>query len=93
MSHSEQMYKIVEDCQNSGKTQEEYSQIAGIGKSKLNYWVRKWQSLQTQPVNGFVKIETSTTSEEGFEITYPNGVKLRADKADLFLISQLIRLY
>lgn len=93
MSYSEQMYKVVEDYQNSGKTQKEYSQIAGIGKSKLNYWVRKWQSLQTHPVNGFIKIETATTSEESFEITYPNGVKVRADKADLAMISQLIRLY
>jgi transposase-like protein len=93
MSHSEQMYKIVEDYQNSGKTQKEYSQAAGIGKSKLNYWLRKWQSLQTRPLNGFVRIETGSAREEGFEITYPNGVKLRIDKADLAMISQLIRLY
>jgi transposase-like protein len=93
MSHSEQMYKIVEDYQNSGKTQKEYSQVVGIGKSKLNYWVRKWQSLQSQPVNGFVKIEAGFAREEGVEITYPNGVKLKADKADLSMISQLIRLY
>ena len=93
MSYSEQMFKIVEDFQNSGKTQKEYSQASGIGKSKLNYWVRKWQSLQTQAVSGFVKIETGSDREGGFEITYPNGVKLKAAKADLSMISQLIRLY
>jgi transposase-like protein len=93
MSHSEQMYKIVEDYQNSGKTQKEYSQVVGIGKSKLNYWVRKWQARQTQPANGFMKIETCSAVEESIEITYPNGVKLKAVKADLSFISQLIRLY
>ena len=93
MSHSEQMYKIVEDYQRSGKTQKEYSQIAGLKPAKLSYWVRKRHSLQTLPANGFVKIETSSAVEEHFEITYPNGVKLKAGKADLSMISQLIRLY
>ena len=43
----------VEGFHRSGKTQKEYNQAAGKGKSKINYWVRKWQSRQTWPANGF----------------------------------------
>ena len=32
MNYSEQMYKVVEDFQRSGKIQKENSQAAGIGK-------------------------------------------------------------
>jgi hypothetical protein len=59
----------------------------------LNYWVRKWQARRTLPANGFVKIETFSADKESFEITYPNGVKLKAVKTNLSMISQLIRLY
>ncbi|WP_224994374.1 IS66 family insertion sequence element accessory protein TnpB [Cesiribacter sp. SM1] len=93
MNIEEKMFELVEDCLRSGKTQKEYSQQAGIGYAKFNYWACKYRKQQ-QPVTtaGFIKVDALPVSEE-LEICYPNGVRLNATGADLSLISQLIRLY
>jgi transposase-like protein len=44
MKLEEEMYRLVEDYQNSGKTQKEYSRQVGIGYAKFNYWVCKYRS-------------------------------------------------
>lgn len=93
MNIEEKMFELVEDCLRSGKTQKEYSQQAGLGYAKFNYWACKYRKQQ-QPMTtaGFIKVDTLPVSEE-LEICYPNGVRLKATGADLSLISQLIRLY
>ena len=95
MNTEEKMYELVEDCLRSGKTQKEYSQQAGIGYAKFNYWMCKYREQhQQQTAAGFIKVDTLTVSQQqDLEILYPNGVRLKAQGADLSLISELIHLY
>ena len=95
MNLKEEMYQLVEDYQNSGKTQKEYSREAGIGYAKFNYWVCKYRARHPSSATGFIKIETLQDKQQpqDLEVLYPNGVKLKVTGADLSLISQLIRLY
>lgn len=93
MDITEKIFELAEDCMRSGKTQKEYSQEAGIGYAKFNYWVCRYRKQQ-QPLSTsvFIKADTLPVSEE-LQIHYTNGVRLKATGADLSLISQLIRLY
>ena len=95
MSLEEQMFSLVEDYLSSGKNQREYSQQAGIGKAKFNYWVCKYKRQQEEPSSGFIKIETASAMQQDqeLEILYPNGVRLKTGGGDLSLIGQLVRLY
>ncbi|MBW3545572.1 MAG: IS66 family insertion sequence element accessory protein TnpB [Bacteroidetes bacterium] len=94
MNIEEKMFELVEDCMRSGKTQKEYSQQAGIGYAKFNYWACKYRKQQSSTAAGFMKVDVLSVSEPGeLEISYPNGVRLKATGADLSLVSQLIRLY
>lgn len=95
MDIEEKMFELVEDCLGSGKTQKEYSQEAGIGYAKFNYWVCKYRKQQEPSAGaGFIKVDTLPVGEPGeLEILYPNGVRLKTSGGDLSLISQLIRLY
>jgi transposase-like protein len=93
MKLEEQMYRLVEAYQRSGKSQKQFCNSAGIGLGKLNYWVSKYRAHQ-QPAAGFIKVEPLPAGQEQrLEIVYPNGVRLQATGADLSLVSQLIRLY
>ena len=94
MNIEEKMFELVEDCMRSGKTQKEYSQQAGIGYAKFNYWACKYRKQQPSTAAGFMRVDILPVSTPGeLEIYYPNGVRLNATGADLSLISQLIRLY
>ncbi len=95
MDITEKMFELVEECLQSGKSQKEYSQEAGIGYAKFNYWVCKYRKQQEpSPGAGFIKVDATPVGGTGeLEIIYPNGVRLKAGGGDLSLISQLIRLY
>ena len=95
MNIEEKMFELIEDCLRSGKTQKEYCRHKGIGYAKFNYWACKYRKRQQRlPAEGFIKVDTQSVVEPmNLEICYPNGVRLKAQAADLSLISQLIRLY
>ena len=94
MNIEEKMFELVEDCLRSGKTQKEYSQQAGVGYAKFNYWACKYRKQQPSTAAGFMNIDILPVSaSRELEICYPNGVRLKATGEDLSLISQLIRLY
>ena len=94
MNLEEQMFSLVEEFLKSGKTQREYSKDQGIGRAKFNYWVCKYKTRHRQSSAGFIKVETVPASQDqNLDILYPNGVRLKISASELFLISQLIRLY
>ena len=94
MNIEEKMFELVDACLRSGKTQKEYSQQAGIGYAKFNYWACKYRRQQPATVAGFKKVDVlPLRAPEELEICYPNGVRLKATGSDLSFISQLIRLY
>ena len=92
MNPSEAMLKLVEEYQNSGKTQKEFCHDHGLKPSTFSYWIKKKRGLDN-PEDGFVKIATDTLSQPAIEVVFPNGVKVRATKTDLHFIGQLIRIY
>lgn len=94
MNIEAKMFKLVEDCMRSGKTQKEYSQQSGVGYAKFNYWACKYRKQQSSTSAGFMNVDILPVSDpQELEICYPNGVRLKATGSDLSLISQLIRLY
>jgi hypothetical protein len=93
MKLQEQMFQLVEEYQQSGRSQKEFCSQQGISLAKLNYWISKYRQ-ERQPSAGFFKIDTIPAPvQQPLEICYPNGVKLTTTGADLSLLSQLIRLY
>jgi transposase-like protein len=88
-----QMFELVEQYEQSGKSQKQFCQAAGIGLAKLNYWIREYRNRR-QPPAGFIRIDAPPANQPPeLEVCYPNGVRLKASGADLSLVSQLIRLY
>ena len=92
MSLPEEMFKLIEDFQNSSLSQKEFCREFGIKPSTFSYWVRKKRFKEANG-NGFIKIDTSSASSENLEICYPNGVIIRVHKKDIALVNQLIRIY
>ncbi len=94
MSSTKDMYKLVKDFYSSGKTQKEFCKKAGIQPSTFNYWIKKYK-FENEPVKGFVKIDTAVccVPVKELEITYPNGVRVKADSSDFSILSKLINLY
>ena len=92
MKLQEKMYQLVEQYQQSGKSQKEYCHTTGIGLAKLNYWIRRYREQQALSA-GFIKLTPLVAEQQQeLEILYPNGVRLKASAANLSLISQLIHL-
>ena len=71
-----QMFGMIEDWSQSGKTQKEYCQERGLYLSVFGYWLRKYREQRESTGPSFVKLETFGSSM-GLEIVYPNGVILR----------------
>ncbi|QDH80442.1 IS66 family insertion sequence element accessory protein TnpB [Echinicola soli] len=97
MDKREEMLLLMEEFENSGQTQKEFSATMGIGFPKFNYWYRK---LKKEKGSGgtadFVRVDTSKPETAGratLELEYPNGVKLKLSSGDLSLVSHLIRLF
>lgn len=49
--------------------------------------------MMEKPEVGFVKIDTTVLNQATLEIIIPNGVKVKAARADLQFIVQRIRVY
>lgn len=92
MSSSEEMFKLIEDFQNSRLSQKEFCRENGIKPSTFSYWIRK-KRLKEANGNGFIKIDTSSAFSQNLEVCYPNGVIIRVHKQDIALVNQLIRTY
>lgn len=93
MEQQEKMLTLVEEFHRSGKSQKEFCLEQGIKTSTFSYWIKK-KRMRENPKEAFLKIETKNSfSEDGLEIIYPNGVRLKTSQTDLSMISALIRLY
>lgn len=90
--NSQEMLKLVEDYHNSGNSQKAFCHAHGLKPSTFSYWIKK-KRMMDHPELGFVKIETTGLCQPTLEVIFPNGVKIKASKADLQIIGQLIRIY
>jgi len=92
MDLSEKMFELVRLWRESGLSQREFCKQHQIGVAKLGYWVGK----EKQSVNGVGFLELSarhSTPSVGYEVVYPNSVRVSYQGNDLTILSQLIRLY
>ena len=76
------MLALVEQWQQSGKTQKDFAAENEIALSKLHYWIKK--KRQQQP-EGFLELTSPCTSP--VIIRYPNGVELQL--STLLTVNQL----
>lgn len=97
MDKREDMLLLMEEFENSGQTQKEFSATLGMGFPKFNYWYRKLKKEKgAGGAAGFVRVDTAEPEAAGrapLELEYPNGVKLKLSSGDLSLVSHLIRLF
>ncbi|KAF7277607.1 hypothetical protein GWI33_003103 [Rhynchophorus ferrugineus] len=85
-----QMFAMIADWQQSGKSKKCYCEENGINEATFYYWFSR--SKEDNGATGsFIAIGKSGRNSE-VEVIYPNGVRIKAG-ADLGLLSQLIRLY
>jgi transposase-like protein len=93
MKKAAHMYPLVEAYLSSGVSQQHFCQANGIASSTFYYWLKKYRAENTAST-GFLEVDTQPLGQEhSLELTYPNGVKLSVSGSDLFLVSQLLKLY
>ena len=106
MEKERQMFALVEAWEKSGQPQPDFCAQHHISLSKFGYWRSKWLALQSsssaEPPS-FIEIEgppssqtkknvrVSTPAEvQGYEIIYPNGVRLCLPELDLSVLPHLL---
>lgn len=85
------MFSLVERWRDSGLSREVFSQQNDIKVSTLAYWISKKKEVEMAASGRFVRLQPPSF-DSGYEITYPNGVKLCVKSADLATLSQLLKL-
>jgi len=106
MEKEREMFALIESWEESG--QPDFCVQHNITLSKFGYWRSKWLALQSSSSSdssSFIEIEAPPTSkkkkkttvsrsseDQGYEIIYPNGVRLCLPKLDLSVLPHLLGL-
>lgn len=85
------MFKLVALWRESGLSRDKFSQQHNLKRGMFSYWIAKEQQAKAGETEGFTRLEPPSI-DSGYEITYPNGVKLHVKKASLSTLSQLLKL-
>lgn len=106
--HNQQtMFSIIASYYQSGDTQHKVCEREGIKIHALKFWIKKYRiskglvtkrkSKSKAKTSKFIALSVNAASSfkaVSFDISYPNGVKLKVDsKIDLHELSSLIKLY
>ncbi|MET3115477.1 hypothetical protein AAKU52_003226 [Pedobacter sp. CG_S7] len=75
MTKAEKMFKLVALWGESGLSREVFSQQHKLRRGTFSYWIAKAKEAGSDENGGFIRLE-SPSFDSGYEITYPNGVKL-----------------
>lgn len=108
MDKEHQMFTLVEAWEQSGQSQPDFCAQHNITLSKFGYWRSKWLAFQssiTSESSSFIEIVAPSTSkkkrqvtvsnpseDQGYEIIYPNGVRLCLPELDLSVLPHLLGL-
>lgn len=94
---SNDMFKLIEQWQISGKKQNDFFREYNIGIHKFYYWLKKYRSMNTP--GGFAPLKVTkgrySVSQIGIdiEIRYSNGTAIHLPATtNLAIIRQLIRM-
>ena len=91
MKKAERMFNLVALWRESSLSKEEFCQQHDLKSGTFDYWISKVKKVDSEDTGGFTRLE-SLSIESGYEITYPNGVKLHVKNASLSTLSQLLKL-
>ena len=74
----EQMFKLIEQWQGSGLTQNAFCQQHAIRYHVFHYWYRRYRQNKGEGNNSsFVKLQIAKSSPAGsIEINYPGGIRI-----------------
>lgn len=107
MDKERKMFTLIESWEQSNQPQADFCTQHNIALSKFGYWRSKWLALHSSSSSeppSFVeiapptskkkkKITVSALSEvQGYEIIYPNGVRLCLPELDLSVLPHLLLL-
>ncbi len=94
-TRKEEMYSLIEDYQNSGLSQKEFSKTQQIRYATFNYWVCKYRKEKAQPdTASFIPLIPSKKSVWPISITFPNNIRIElSGDVPSSYIKQLIELY
>ena len=85
------MFSLVDAYRASGQTRPVFCREHGLSVSTLAYWVTR-KNKADRPAGGFTELISSSPTGPLLELTYPNGVRLAVESADLGLVARLIGL-
>ena len=93
MSKTEQMYGLVESYKSSGLSREAFCADAGVSTAKFAYWYRKYHqssSSSSSSSSSFIPLNLDGVPRAGYELVYPNGVRLLLPELDLAILKSLL---
>ena len=95
MSKTEQMYGLVESYKSSGLSREAFCADAGVSTAKFAYWYRKYHQsssslASSSSSSSFIPLNLDGVSRAGYELVYPNGVRLLLPELDLSVLKSLL---
>lgn len=76
---AQRMFKIVEQCQNSGLPKKDFCHQHNIPRSQYYYWQKKYREHFRDEESGFVAVDTDTAvgTKDDIKINLPNGVSIQ----------------
>ncbi len=75
----DEMFALIEEWKNSGKTQKQFSREQGIKYSKFLYWKKKYQKSTSGWNNGFLPLEVVTSGENDHTIDKTNQPRVEVE--------------
>jgi|SRR5664279_381508 len=76
----EQMFKIIEQWQRSGVTQNKFCEEQSIRYHVFHYWYKRYRQQNANPqrtASSFVKLQIAKPITDGsVEIIYPGGIRI-----------------
>jgi hypothetical protein len=90
MSRQEQWFTLLAEQEQSFLTVKAFCVFKNIKLSTFQYWRKRYK--QASSAKGFIPIVGPVSGNAAIRLSYPNGINVYLDGADLSLIAQLIRL-
>ena len=90
MSKTEQMYGLVESYKASGLSRAVFCAEHGVSMSKFGYWYRKYHEFSSKTPSSFIPLNLDGVPRAGYELVYPNGVRLLLPELDLSVLKSLL---
>jgi hypothetical protein len=90
MTKQSQWFALVAEQEQSSFTVKAFCTLKHIKLSTFHYWGKKYK--QAGATKGFIPIVPGSFNNAAIRLSYPNGVNIHLETADLSLIAHLIRL-